>query len=90
MFDMFQNFAKENEEAYKESPQRHSTTSDSRVFVVSVGGSVFFDNPPNTELIGRLADAVNRLSREGYKIVLVAGNKAQCSTADECAGKPLL
>ena len=87
MFDMFQNFAKENEEAYKESPQRHSTTSDSRVFVVSVGGSVFFDNPPNTELIGRLADAVNRLSREGYKIVLVAGGGKTARNYVEAAGQ---
>src|SRR3989338_6765553 len=73
MFDMFHNFAKQNEEAYKEKPQTQSTHSNSRLFVVSVGGSVFFDNPPNTELITKFADSINELSREGYKIVLVAG-----------------
>jgi len=73
MFEMFQNFAKQNEEAYKERPRQTTRASDSKVFVVSVGGSVFFDSPPNADLIVGLANAVEGLSRDGYRIVLVAG-----------------
>ena len=73
MFDMFQNFAKQNEDAYKQRPETKVSHSDSGVFVVSVGGSVFFDNPPNTELIAKLGDSINGLARQGSKIVLVAG-----------------
>ena len=70
MFEMFENFAKENDAAY-EKPMPASTGRG--VFVVSVGGSIFFDNPPDTQLIGKLAAAVSALSREGHKIVLGAG-----------------
>jgi len=73
MFEMFENFSKQNEEAYKQKGQQSMHGMDSKVFVISAGGSVFFDSPPNAELIAKLANSVDRLSGEGYKIVLVAG-----------------
>jgi len=82
MFDgMFEIFNQDEKEEGKEtevtypstSAQASYNSSASKVFVVSVGGSVLMDGKPKAEAISRVSDCLNDLIRLGYKLVIVVG-----------------
>jgi uridylate kinase len=84
MFDMFENWSEQNKqadedrgEAPSESPYSERTAigdfSSRKTIVVSVGGSVFFDEKPKTSEIAKFCETINDLVREGFAFVLVVG-----------------
>ena len=50
-----------------------SSSTSSKTFVLSVGGSVFFNEKLRAPEIAKFCEVVNELKREGYQFVLVIG-----------------
>jgi uridylate kinase len=88
MFDLFEKFdgtVKKEEssssavqESYTSQPTQDSYSSysapaQSKTFVMSVGGSVFFNDKLRAPEIAKYCEVLNELIREGYKFVLVVG-----------------
>jgi len=83
MFDMFENFAKENEEAYKKRNEESNLTQDTEIYsppsskgpiyVISAGGSLFFHEKPLTSKIAKFSETINRLRHEGHRFIIVPG-----------------
>jgi len=85
MFEIFNNDKKKDEEteiSYPESSSSsepassspsYSNYSSSRVFVISVGGSILIKNKPDKDAIAAISSCLNDLIRQGYKLVLVVG-----------------
>ncbi len=69
MFDMFKD---------KVSEETKAVSSPTNIFVISVGGSVFFEEKPLTSAIVKFGETINSLSAEGYKFVLVVGGGKIC------------
>jgi len=64
------------QESYYSSPSSESSYSQSsqkKTFVMSVGGSVFFNDKLRAPEIAKFCEVVNELIREGYSFVLVVG-----------------
>ena len=92
MFDLFNNFAEQNKQAdasavsssqssssnYSNSSPAYSSPPSGKTFVLSVGGSVFFDEKPRTAMIGKFCEVINGLVNEGYSFVLVSGGGKAC------------
>ena len=78
MFELFENFAQQNEDADKgrgssqESPQ-FDGSNDNPIFVVSAGGSLFFGEKPKTTEIAKFCETINRLHAEGFRFIIVSG-----------------
>jgi len=47
-------------------------------YVISVGGSILVGQKPDYTMIAKFAESINRLSDEGYRIVLVVGGGKVC------------
>ncbi|MFA5357318.1 MAG: UMP kinase [archaeon] len=86
MFEMFQNFSEENKQAYEargegdssvvqQSSQNSSIAyyNSKKTIVLSVGGSLFFDDKPRTAHIAKFCETINDLAKEGFAFVLVVG-----------------
>lgn len=85
MFEMFEDFAKQNNEAdskrgqsvsFESLQNSQSTVPDyggGQVFVVSAGGSLFFGEKPFTSIIAKFCETINRLHAEGHRFVIVCG-----------------
>ncbi|MCX6801300.1 MAG: UMP kinase [Candidatus Diapherotrites archaeon] len=85
MFDMFQNWDDQNkqaDEARGEGSPSSATGSNSasigyynpkKTIVLSVGGSLFFDDKPKTAHIAKFCETVNDLIKGGFAFVLVVG-----------------
>lgn len=72
MFEIFSELEKQvqNEQASSDSG---STNQGSGILVLSVGGSLFFDEKPLTAQIAKFCESILRLHAEGHKFVLVVG-----------------
>lgn len=55
------------------TPSFSSSTSTQRTFVLSVGGSIFFNEKLRAPEISKFCEVINELKREGYTFVLVIG-----------------
>ncbi|MCX6804067.1 MAG: UMP kinase [Candidatus Diapherotrites archaeon] len=53
--------------------QGYSSGTQKKVFVLSVGGSVFFNEKLRAPEIAKFCEAINELKREGFLFVLVVG-----------------
>ena len=86
MFDLFEKFdgtvKAEREPASESSSQSssdnyssnsYSSQPSKKLFVISVGGSVFFNEKLRAPEIAKFCECINELSREGYQFVLVVG-----------------
>jgi uridylate kinase len=73
MFEIFEDYAKENKEEEKQKETVFSPALQSKVFVVSVGGSLFFDGKPNPSQISLFAQKITELRKKGFSFVLVCG-----------------
>lgn len=86
MFEMFENWGEQNRQAYEsrgepgsssvQQPSQNSSIAyynARKTVVLSVGGSLFFDDKPRTAHIAKFCEAVNDLVREGFAFVLVVG-----------------
>lgn len=71
MFDIFK-------EEGKAAAIATTTAPATNVFVISVGGSVFFEEKPLTAAIAKFGEVINSLFGEGYKFVLVIGGGKIC------------
>ena len=71
MFDIFENYAQQQDS--QEPAQSGSGGFHGDVFVVSVGGSLFFKARPDTEKIREFARTISSLRSSGKKFVLVVG-----------------
>jgi uridylate kinase len=67
-------FDKAMQETQSSSSSGSSGTNRNEIFVVSIGGSLLFqENVPDIEAIQRIASSINNLALEGYKFALVVG-----------------
>jgi uridylate kinase len=79
MFEMFEDYAKEQEkkEPEQESVSYSNSVIDSvdsnKLIVVSVGGSLFFKGKPDSAGLAKFASAIKELQERGYLFVLVCG-----------------
>ena len=87
MFDLFEKWDGTPKNEGASSTQSSSTSSSStevypsssysssprRTFVLSVGGSVFFNEKLRAPEIAKFSEVINELVREGYRFVLVSG-----------------
>ncbi len=78
MFEIFENFAQQNEEADRVQGMQSGSglagvSFGAPVFVVSAGGSLFFGEKPLTSKIAKFCETINRLHSEGFKFVIVSG-----------------
>ena len=78
MFEIFENFAQQNEEADTQREdgafsQNSQVPFGAPVFVVSAGGSLFFCEKPITPKIAKFCETINRLHSEGFRFVIVSG-----------------
>jgi uridylate kinase len=83
MFEMFEDWSSQNKAAEESSPSTYSSVSSSspavgdfssrKTLVLSVGGSVFFQEKPKTAAIAKFCETINGLIHEGYAFVLVIG-----------------
>lgn len=90
IFDMFSEAYEEQktEEERERGPEPEEEASPnhdyfhspkpSTTYVISVGGSILIDQKPNYSMIAKFAESINRLSDEGYRIVLVVGGGKVC------------
>ena len=84
MFEIFNDKKEEGEETEISYPEPSSpdapaySSGQSRVFVVSVGGSVLIGPKPDAENISRITCCLNELIRQGHKLVLVTGGGKVC------------
>lgn len=72
MFEIFQELEKQAqaEQTYSDSAAQNE---GSGILVLSVGGSLFFDEKPLASQIAKFCESISRLHSEGYKFVLVVG-----------------
>jgi len=54
-------------------PYNPAPISSKKIFVLSVGGSVFFNEKLRAPEIAKFCEVINELSREGYQFVIVVG-----------------
>lgn len=81
MFEMFENWSDQNKTADSETQtpgviQKSNNLGDfssRKTIVLSVGGSVFFQEKPKTTAIAKFCETINILVDEGYAFVLVVG-----------------
>ncbi len=80
MFDFFQEYDRQKKEEGKDdSPYVSSASSfsiqnhEERVFVLSAGGSLFFDETPIFDKIRAFCEVLSKLHSLGHKFVLVVG-----------------
>lgn len=74
--DVFDIFNQEEDKPERQETSRYSqpaSYSSGNVFVISVGGSVFAEKKPDAALLGKFANTINSMHREGYRFVLVTG-----------------
>src|SRR3989344_65185 len=72
MFEIFQELEKQAQAEQTSSPPAVQNEG-SGVLVLSVGGSLFFDEKPLAPQIAKFCESISRLHSEGYKFVLVVG-----------------
>ena len=96
MFEMFENWAEQNKDADSSSPASPSPSyspsapavgdfSSRKTLVLSVGGSVFFQEKPKTTAISKFCDVINSLVSEGYAFALVIGGGKPARTYQAAA-----
>ena len=75
MFELFEEYEKnaKEQEAKEEQDYSSSHFSGPKVFVLSLGGSLFFDEKPLTAKIAKFAQVIARLHENGHRFVLVVG-----------------
>lgn len=79
MFEIFENFAEQNEQAYGEREDSQNQNQQmpgdgaKEIFVISAGGSIFFDEKPIVSKIAKFCELINRLHSEGKTFVIVCG-----------------
>jgi uridylate kinase len=83
MFEMFENWSEQTQNAKSQSNTPTSAVSQNNVsvgnfssrktLVLSVGGSVFIGEKPKTTIIAKFCETINVLIDEGYAFVLVIG-----------------
>lgn len=85
---MFPDFFDKVMQESQDSSASSSGTNRSEVFVVSIGGSLLFqENEPDIEAIQRIASVINNLALEGYKFALVIGGGKPARTYLEAGRK---
>lgn len=88
MFDFLNDYAKEKEKEEKstagQSPEEQAHLG-AGVFVLSVGGSLFFDDKPLTSKIAKFAGVLNRLEGEGKRFAIVVGGGKPARSYVACA-----
>lgn len=86
---MFPDFFDKAMQESRPSGPSSSGANRSEIFVVSIGGSLLFqESGPDLEAIQRIAFTINNLALEGYKFALVVGGGKPARTYLE-AGKKL-
>lgn len=74
MFDFLSDYAREQEKTQEKTQSSYQgSSSESRVLVLSLGGSLFFDEAPLVEKIGEFSRVLLNLHASGHKFVLVVG-----------------
>ncbi|MFH1587322.1 MAG: UMP kinase [Candidatus Diapherotrites archaeon] len=68
----------EPEEEYSSSTDYSYSPKPAITYVISVGGSILIDQKPDYLMIAKFAESINKLSDEGYRIVLVVGGGKVC------------
>lgn len=71
MFEMFEQFEKQGQE--QGFSEVASGAPSREVFVISAGGSLFFDEKPLSSKIAKFCETINRLHSEGFRFVVVVG-----------------
>lgn len=80
-------FDKAMQETSSSSPAS-SGANQREIFVVSIGGSLLFqESGPDLEAIQRIASVINNLALEGYKFALVIGGGKPCRIYVEAGRK---
>ena len=72
MFEIFQELEKQAE-AGQDSSDSTAPNDGSGVLVLSVGGSLFFDEKPLSTQIAKFCESILRLHSEGHRFALVVG-----------------
>jgi uridylate kinase len=78
MFDMFEQYNQQDSKKTDDAPEPQSYSSDKKRFVLSVGGSILFGEKPNTSVISKLAQKINSLHAQGFKMAIVVGGGKVC------------
>lgn len=78
IFKIFDESGEEKKDTQAQEIEPIETITASKTYVVSVGGSLIAKEKPDVALIGKLAEKINMLQKEGYRFVIVVGGGKVC------------